>query len=124
MKLKSKYICITSIISVALFQAPINVFAGEVRLKETEATSLLDFLNNIKNYLLGFVGALAVLMIIYGGFQYITAAGNTAKAESAKKTLTYSIFGLLFILFAQVVIYLLTSGLGELFGTNEAQILK
>jgi len=49
---------------------------------------------NATNWILGFVGMIAVLMIIWGGVVYLTSAGDEDKARTGKKTLSYAIIGL------------------------------
>jgi Type IV secretion system pilin len=51
------------------------------------------------------VGAVAVIMIIYGGFRYITSGGDTNKVGSAKNTLIYAIIGLIIVALAQVIVH-------------------
>lgn len=41
-----------------------------------------------------------VVFVFYGSFQYFTAYGNEAKAESAKKTITFAIIGFIIALLA------------------------
>ena len=48
----------------------------------------------IFNYAVRFAGIAVFLMLIAGGFKYLTAGGDPKKAESAQKTITYAIFGL------------------------------
>lgn len=45
-------------------------------------------------------GGVAVIYLIYGGFAYITSAGDTSKAEVAKQTITYAIIGVVVIALA------------------------
>ncbi|MEA1937198.1 MAG: pilin [Patescibacteria group bacterium] len=52
---------------------------------------------NITNWLLGFVTAIAVLVIIWGGINYLTSAGDEDKARTGKKTLTYALLGLVVV---------------------------
>ena len=52
---------------------------------------------NITNWLLGFVTMIAVLVIIWGGINYLTSAGDEDKARTGKKTLTYALLGLVVI---------------------------
>ena len=49
---------------------------------------------NLTNWVLGFVTMIAVLMIIWGGINYLTSAGDEDKARTGKKTLTYALIGL------------------------------
>jgi len=47
---------------------------------------------------LTFVGILFVALIVWGGFQYMTSAGNREGTEKARNVLTTSVVGLLIIL--------------------------
>jgi len=59
---------------------------------------------NMTNWLLGFVGLIAVLMLIWGGFLYLTSAGDDSKAENGKKTISYALIGLLVAGFAYAIV--------------------
>ncbi len=65
---------------------------------------------------LGFLGILAVLIILYGGYIYMTSAGNPEKIEQAKKILRNAIIGLVIILssfaIAQFILSYLTGAIG------------
>ena len=74
----------------------------------------------IISLLLVVAGALAVLFVIIGGYQYITSHGNEEKSESGKKTLVNAIIGVVVIVLAWVIINVVVntiSGSGGLFGT-------
>lgn len=58
----------------------------------------------IVNFFLTFLGLIAVVMIIYGGFLYVTAAGNGEKVESAKKIIMYSVIGIIIILLSFAIV--------------------
>ena len=67
----------------------------------------------IVEFILGFLGFIAVIMIIYGGFLYVTGAGNQEKIDSAKKIIMYSIVGIIFILLSFAIVNtVLTAGTG------------
>ncbi len=51
------------------------------------------------------VGAISVIMIIYGGFRYITSGGASEGVGNAKKTLLYAIIGLIVVALAQLIIH-------------------
>jgi len=59
---------------------------------------------NLTNWVLGFISMIAVLMIIWGGVQYLTSAGDTNKAESGKKTITYAFIGLVIAALSYAII--------------------
>jgi NADH:ubiquinone oxidoreductase subunit 4 (subunit M) len=47
---------------------------------------------------LGFVGFLATAYLVYGGYMYMTSAGNETRASDASKIMLYSALGILIIL--------------------------
>ncbi len=61
---------------------------------------------------IGFAGIVFFIMFIVGGFSYLTAGGNPQAVEGAKKTLTYAIMGLVFIVLAYLILTLIKSFTG------------
>lgn len=59
-----------------------------------------DIAASIINIALGFLGILAVVIILIGGFKWMTAAGNEDKVGEAKKIITAGVIGLVIILAA------------------------
>jgi len=61
-------------------------------------------ITSITNVLLFLAGALAVIMIIFGGLRYVTSGGNSSSVTAAKNTILYAIVGLIiaFLAFAAV----------------------
>ncbi len=59
---------------------------------------------SILNYLLGFVGLIAVAMLIYGGFRYLTSAGNEEVTKKAKSVILYAIIGIVIIALSFVIV--------------------
>ena len=54
------------------------------------------------NFVLGFVGLIAVIMLIWGGFQYMVQ-GEEGK-DKARNTIIYAIVGVLIILFSFAIV--------------------
>lgn len=50
------------------------------------------------------VGAVSVIMIIYGGFKYITSGGDTNGVTAAKNTILYALIGLVIVALSQVIV--------------------
>lgn len=50
------------------------------------------------------VGAISIIMIIYGGFRYITSGGDSNRVGAAKNTLIYAIIGLIIVALAQIIV--------------------
>jgi len=55
---------------------------------------------NVVNVILGFLGIIAVILILAGGFMWMTAAGNEDKVGTAKKVMTAGVVGLVIVLAA------------------------
>lgn len=66
--------------------------------KDLEAT-----IAGIVNIVLGFLGILATLIILLGGFKWMTSQGNTEKVDEAKKMIGAGVVGLVVILVAYAV---------------------
>lgn len=58
---------------------------------------------NIINTALGFLGLIAVVIVLYGGFMWMTAAGNEERISKAKQILTAGIIGLVIIAMAWAI---------------------
>jgi cytochrome bd-type quinol oxidase subunit 2 len=50
------------------------------------------------------VGIVSVIMIILGGFRYITSGGDSSNVQSAKNTIIYAIIGLVVVALAQFIV--------------------
>jgi len=65
-------------------------------------------LNNVVatavNVLSMIVGLAGVIMVVMGGFKYITSGGDGQKAAGAKNTLVYAVIGLVIAALAQVLV--------------------
>jgi uncharacterized membrane-anchored protein len=113
---------ITKVALALCYLLPTFAFAalGDGKLVEnTNSRSLVDFLGSIQSWLLGIVGGLSVLFIVYGGFLYVTSSGNQQKVETAKKTLTYAILGLVLVVLAGLIFSVITGGfLTSIFGSK------
>ncbi|MEK7637290.1 MAG: hypothetical protein AAB402_02790 [Patescibacteria group bacterium] len=59
---------------------------------------------NIIRLILGLMTLIAVTMIIYGGFTWLTAAGNEERVEKAKKIISAAVIGLIVILLAWAIV--------------------
>ena len=57
-----------------------------------------DYVITVVNFLLGFLGLLSVIIVIYGGILYVTAAGDEEKTQKGKKSILYAVIGILIIL--------------------------
>ena len=118
-----KFILISSII-LALF-APLNAFAEEdsggnggsktfdaCKHVKTQGTAVCagsekkaeDVVKNIISILFWIIGILAVIVIIYAGITFITAAGNPSKVAQAKTMIIYAVIGLAVAILAYAIV--------------------
>jgi hypothetical protein len=74
--------------------------------------SLRSLVLTIVNFFLGFLGLLAVLMIIYGGVLYMTAAGEQGKIDKGKKIIMYAVIGIIIILLSFALVNTVLGGAG------------
>ena len=57
------------------------------------------------------VGITAVIMIIIGGFKYVTSAGDSSNVKSAKDTILFAIVGIVVAVAAQSIVVFVLSKL-------------
>lgn len=78
---------------------------GQCTVSGQDATSQINsIVHTIVNLLSAIVGIIAVIMIIVGGFRYITSGGNDTSVTSAKNTILYAIIGLVVVALAQIIV--------------------
>lgn len=63
-----------------------------------------DLIKTVINVFSVIVGAVSVVMIIFGGFRYITSGGDSNGVSAAKNTILYAIVGLVIVAFAQIIV--------------------
>ncbi len=76
-------------------------------------TAIKKLASQIVNIFSVIVGVAAVIMIIVGGFRYITSGGDSSNVSGAKNTLIYAIVGLVIVALAQFIVrYVLSTTAG------------
>ena len=73
--------------------------------------TLGKIISDIVQILLILIGAVAIIMIIIGGFKYVTSGGDPNNTNSAKNTIMYALIGLLIAAFAEVIVHFVLSRL-------------
>lgn len=73
---------------------------------------------NVIQWAFIFAGIVALFLIIYAGFQFVTSKGDPQQVDGAKKTLTYAIIGLLLILLSFAILNLIATVTGASQITN------
>jgi len=67
-------------------------------------TGVNNLIRKIINIFSVVVGIIAVIMIIYAGFRYITSGGASDKVTNAKNTILYALIGLIIVALAQLIV--------------------
>ena len=86
------------LLTFCILLAPLIVFAAGWVLPDNPGGVPDDFnesLIKITNWLLGFVAILGILVMVWGGINYIGSAGDQEKATTAKKVITYALLGVI-----------------------------
>jgi len=65
-----------------------------------EAPTIYQIIGQIINLVLSFLGALFLILIIFGGITWMTAGGNEEKVKKASELMSHAAIGLAIVLFA------------------------
>lgn len=66
--------------------------------------SVQDIIKVVVNLLLYLTGTVAVIMVIFSGYQFVTAAGDVDKVKKAKGALLYSVIGIVIVTLAYTIV--------------------
>lgn len=72
------------------------------------ATDPAGFIKWLFGFILGIGGGVALLLIIYSGYKFMTSHGDPEKTKGAKETLTSAIVGLIFLIFSMVILQVIS----------------
>lgn len=80
--------------------------------KSTVPDDLIAWIGLFTNVLLFLAGAIAVIVIIYGGIRYATSTGDAARVKQAKDTILYGVIGLVVSILAFAIVQFIIQNLG------------
>jgi len=102
---------------INLIQASSGGYGLDQVPSELPRDDIATIIVRIVNYVVGLVGIILLVMLIYGGVMYMTSAGSEEQAKKAKSVLTYAIIGIVIIalsfLITQFIVSMLTGGGGN-----------
>lgn len=75
------------------------------------SNDLMETASRLINVVIGVIGFVAVVVIILGGVQYTTSAGDPGKVKKAKDTILYGIIGLVVAILAFAIINFVLSAI-------------
>ncbi|MDP3970240.1 MAG: pilin [bacterium] len=103
-------ICIVAVFFIFPFSAD-AVFVKEISYTleqplggQQTIRSAAQYIQLVYAYALGIVGIMAVVMIMFGGMRWISAAGNEQTISAAKEIITSAVIGLLIALFSYTIL--------------------
>ena len=76
--------------------------SGEVC--KNRGATIQPLFKNLVDAVLLILGAVSVIMIIVGGFQYVTSAGDSSKVKAAKSTIMYAVIGVAVALLSYAIV--------------------
>lgn len=85
--------------------------AGYEETITNEPMSLPERIGQIINAVLVFLGVIFLILMIYGGYIWMTARGNEQEVEKAKNIIKNALIGLVVVLAAYAITYLVSLGI-------------
>ena len=94
---------------VTLLSFPIATFASfwddiSPKLNQGSSKTVEDLIVDVLNWMIGAAAVICVVMLIVGGYSYMTAGGDEQKVGKATKTLTNAIIGLVICFIAVMLV--------------------
>lgn len=74
-------------------------------------TNINQFIGKLISAALGLSGAVALLMFVWGGVQWLTSGGNVDRIKSGKSTLTWAALGIVVIFTSYTLVNVLINAL-------------
>lgn len=78
-------------------------FVENTGLGGSDENSLENTIGNLIRTVIQFLGIVAVVIVLYGGFRWMTASGNDEKVAQAKKILIAGLIGLAIVLLSLAI---------------------
>ncbi len=66
--------------------------------------AVIDFVQTLTSFLIYISAGIAVLFVVYGGFLYLTSAGDEQKAKSGLETVKNALIGLMLVIFSYTIV--------------------
>lgn len=89
-----------------------NVYEDPTGASPAQLSDLEQVFTNVLSFALAFALLAVFIMFIMGGFKYITSAGDPKKAESASKTLTFAVLGLVLVAISYLILVFISTYTG------------
>ena len=87
----------------------------------SNSSSIAQITGKIINVVLGFLGVIFVILLIYGGFMRMTAQGDSGKVETSMKIITSAVIGVIIIIAAYTITAFVMSRIETSVGNGGSQ---
>ena len=125
-KITKSLICLVAVLGFAVapattaYAAKIDINDANQEVSEEACKNVNDcnpssplgsVFSNVTNVILFLVGAVAVIMLIIGGFRYVMSNGDAGAIKGAKDTILYAIIGIVVAFLAYAAVNFITDQL-------------
>jgi len=83
---------------------------------------LAQYVGGVYTFLLSIVGMVAAVMMVVGGFQYLTSGGDTTKVAAGRKRIVNALSGLILALSSYVILFVINPNLVSFDGLKIAGV--
>lgn len=99
--------------TVQLTEIVVNATEGD-EIRTVDIPWIAQYIGGVYRFGVGIAGALAAVMMMIGGFQYLTAGGDASRVGAAKKRISDALVGLMLTLGVYLILFTLNPDLVEL----------
>jgi len=114
----STVLVLPMIVAAGTIEENMRTAAGNLATANSGPDALYQMIGLIINIVLGILGVLLVLIIIWAGFLWMTSAGKPDQVEKAKKMIYQAVIGLLIIFAAYAIASFVIYNLQSITGTT------
>lgn len=79
--------------------------------------------NQITSIALYIIGAISVIMLIWGGLRYILSGGDSKKITDAKNTILYAIIGLIIAILSYAIVNFVLNSINSITSPEQTSML-
>lgn len=79
-------------------------FCDDYTKTDKDKNPVVSTINKVANVIAFIAGAVAIIMVMYGGFQLMTSNGDSGKITKARETILYAAVGLVVIIMARLIV--------------------
>lgn len=90
--------------AVVILGLTMPVYAAYTLPNPINADSPEELISNVIQVILGVTGSISLLMFVYGGFIWLTSAGNSERVSRGKNVFVWATIGLVVIFTSYVVL--------------------